>query len=337
MKLPGMKAWAKQILAPAARRATKHFARVVMYHRFGSDDTDRKLGVRVLEEQLRYMRRHFKVVPLADVVSRLRSGLAPEPYTLAITVDDAYADFGELAYPVFRRHGVPVTLYVVSEFASGKIWLWWDAIRYVVTHAGNGSYRVMMANGFITVSLSDAASREAAWHTLAERGLALSPGEGDQYIQDLQRSFSVVLPSPPTRDFAALDWNALRALDPAIVEIGSHTCTHPILSCCDAERVRQEVAESKRTIEQQLGREVKAFCYPSGEWSDVDERCIAAVRKAGYESAVMACGTMVCKNANLYALERMSAPHAWGEFVGDISGVSYVRRQIANRANLVVS
>src|SRR6267378_9401 len=120
--MPGMKAWAKQALAPAVRIATRRCARVIMYHRFESEGFTSGLDVCTLERQLGYLRRHFNVIPLRDLVSRLRSGTDPEPYSVAVTVDDAYADFGELAYPVFLRHGVPVTVYVVSEFASGRIW-----------------------------------------------------------------------------------------------------------------------------------------------------------------------------------------------------------------------
>src|SRR5882762_7625936 len=108
--LRGMKAWTVRALAPAVRVATRQCARVIMYHRFGPDGAAGGLDVGILEKQLSYLRRHFNVVPLRDLVSRLRSGMDPEPYSVAVTVDDAYADFGELAYPVFLRHGVPVTV-----------------------------------------------------------------------------------------------------------------------------------------------------------------------------------------------------------------------------------
>ena len=147
----------------------------------------------------------------------------------------------------------------------------------------------------------------------------------------------MLLPSPPTREFAALDWDALRALDPDLVEIGAHTCTHPILSRCDQERVIREVAGSKKEIEKQLGREVRAFCYPNGQWPDVDEQCFAAVREAGYDSAVMACGTLVCKGANVYALDRIGAPETCDDFVSKISGVSHLRRHVPARADPHVS
>ena len=317
---------AKQVLAPLARLATRDCARVLMYHRFGPGDTNRRLSSEGLDRQLRFLRRHFNVARLSDLVARLKSGAAPEPYTVALTVDDAYADFGEYAYPVFREHGVPVTVYVVSEFSNGSFWLWWDAIRYIVNQAPSGRHRLAAVTESVEISLHDAASREEAWLVLASIGVMLQPAERDQYLIGLEQALSVALPAAPTPEFAALTWDQVRGLDPDIVEIGAHTRTHPILSRCDPARIVDEVSGSKMAIEAQIGRRVSAFCYPNGQWSDVDERCIAAVRDAGFDSAVLACGAMVRKGADLYALERMSASHEPSEFEGDVSGISYLRR-----------
>ena len=317
-------------MAPLARLATRRCARVLMYHRFGPDAPARKLSADSLDEQLRFLRRHFHVVPLRDLVGRLKSGSALQPCTVALTVDDAYADFGEHAYPVFRKYGVPVTIYVISEFAGGRFWLWWDAIRYLVNRAESGRYRLPGAMKQPEILLTGTASRNEAWIRMAGVTISLTPAEQDQYLLDLQRVFSVSLPGTPPQEFAALHWDELRALDPDIVEIGAHTRTHPILSRCGLERIVDEVAGSKKVIETQLGRRVNAFCYPNGEWSDVDERCIDAVRAAGFESAVMSDGLMVRKGSNLYTLERMSASPVRREFESDVSGISYLRQGVTN-------
>lgn len=294
-----------------------------MYHRFGEDDTGRRLSIDLLDRHLDHLRRHFHVVPLRDLVARLKSGRDPEPYSVALTVDDAYADFADLAYPVFLRHRVPLTLYVVSELASGRMWLWWDAIRYLVTRAPEGRYRVD-AHG-IAVSLSDPASRRAAWERLANLGLNLSSEDRDAFLKTLQRVFAVELPPSPSPEFAAMTWTALRRLDPGLVEIGAHTRTHPILSQCDPERVTREVAGSKAEIEERLGREVRSFCYPNGTWSDVNEHCFEAVRAAGYESAVMSCGRLIRHHSDVHALPRMSAFGTWDLFLAEVSGFPQLR------------
>ncbi len=325
--LARLKAGTKQALAPVARWATRQRPRILMYHRFGPDDP-RKLDVAALDQQLGFLKRHFNVCPLRDIVARLRSGAAPDPSSVALTVDDSYADFGEYAYPVFRKHGIPVTIFVVSEFASGRLWFWWDAIRYLVNTAEAGEYRLDEPATQFSLRLGAADSRNAAWSELAAISLSLAPEARDHYLSCLQDVFAITLPDAPTPEFAALDWNALQSLDPDIVEIGAHTRTHPILSQCDSDRILDEIAGSRHAIEAQLGRPVTSFCYPNGEPQDVDQRCMDAARYAGYESAVMACGGMVSGNANLFALERMSASHRHDEFASDVSGIAHLRERL---------
>lgn len=65
-----------------------------------------------------------------------------EREALALTFDDGYADFAELAWPVFRHNDLPVTLFVVSARAGGQSdWgggtpvrplLAWDALKRLV-------------------------------------------------------------------------------------------------------------------------------------------------------------------------------------------------------------
>ena len=44
------------------------------------------------------------------------------------TLDDGYRDNLEHAYPVFKRHEAPFTIYVPSDFPEGKGELWWLAL-----------------------------------------------------------------------------------------------------------------------------------------------------------------------------------------------------------------
>ncbi|MBF2083127.1 polysaccharide deacetylase family protein [Thermoleptolyngbya sp. C42_A2020_037] len=82
-----------------------------------------------------------------------------------------------------------------------------------------------------------------------------------------------------------LTWAQLRemAADP-LVAIASHSITHPKnLADLDDHELRWEVTESKRILEEKLGVSVKHFVYPEGNY---DERVKAAVRRAGYRSAL---------------------------------------------------
>ncbi|WP_448380003.1 polysaccharide deacetylase family protein [Gloeomargarita sp.] len=82
-----------------------------------------------------------------------------------------------------------------------------------------------------------------------------------------------------------MTWAQLRemAQDP-LVTITSHSVTHPLdlRPLSDAELAR-ELTESKRILEQALGRPVHYFTYPVGHY---DDRVKAAVRQAGYLAAL---------------------------------------------------
>ena len=47
-------------------------------------------------------------------------------------------------------------------------------------------------------------------------------------------------------------------------EIGSHSLTHPYLSKIDPQKAWEEINTSKVILEDKLGTEIRAFCYPYG-------------------------------------------------------------------------
>ncbi len=83
-----------------------------------------------------------------------------------------------------------------------------------------------------------------------------------------------------------LDWKEIRELSDAGIAIGSHSLTHrwlpDISDPCELER---EVIDSKKQIEDQIGKAVPWFCYPVG---GVDQRVLDCVQKAGYRAAWIA-------------------------------------------------
>ncbi|HEY2372303.1 MAG TPA: polysaccharide deacetylase family protein [Gaiellaceae bacterium] len=85
---------------------------------------------------------------------------------------------------------------------------------------------------------------------------------------------------PPLRGRALLSAEQLAPLRSHRVDFGAHTRTHPDLTVSDA--ATDEVASSRTELEAALGLSVPTFAYPYGR---VDDRAVAAVRDAGFESA----------------------------------------------------
>lgn len=135
--------------------------------------------------------------------------------------------------------------------------------------------------GLRTVALSfDDGYRDVAEHGLSElerhgftATVFLATG-----VTDGRARFAWYEVQPPL-----LSWEDVGRLDGGVLRFEAHTLTHPnLLTVTDAE-AREEIAGSKRELEQQLGRAVEVFCYPAGLYA---ARHVELVRGAGFRFAV---------------------------------------------------
>ena len=65
-------------------------------------------------------------------------------------------------------------------------------------------------------------------------------------------------------------------------EIGSHTLTHPWLTRLSVAAAREEIAASRKKLEDLFGRPIHHFCYPYGDWNEAVRELVAG---AGYKTA----------------------------------------------------
>ena len=69
------------------------------------------------EAQMDYLRRHRRVVPLADAVSGAMPAGSP---VVAITFDDGYRSVLDHALPILERHGFPATVFVPTAYVGDR-------------------------------------------------------------------------------------------------------------------------------------------------------------------------------------------------------------------------
>lgn len=85
-------------------------------------------------------------------------------------------------------------------------------------------------------------------------------------------------------------------------EVGSHTLNHPVLARLSPELAINEIAQSKNELEQIIGQEVTAFCYPYGKYID---DTVAYVRQAGYTNATTTHRGLARFDDDLFILPRV--------------------------------
>jgi peptidoglycan/xylan/chitin deacetylase (PgdA/CDA1 family) len=263
----------------AVRWMNRKSVRILMYHRFAEPSA--------LASQCEHIRRHYRPVSLSQVAGWLKNGDPLPENALAVTVDDGYRDFAAVAYPVFREYGIPVTVFVVTDFLDGKLWLWVDHVRYAFRRAGRPAEE---------------------GRKLVEDLKRLPNAERLKALAELPGALGITLPEEPPAEYQPLAWEEVRRLASEGVEFGPHTKTHPILSAVSSrEELQEEIAGSKRRLEEILGRSAAHFCYPNGSSRDINENVVAATRAAGFETAVTTTPGLNHRFAEPYLLRRIGA------------------------------
>jgi peptidoglycan/xylan/chitin deacetylase (PgdA/CDA1 family) len=87
------------------------------------------------------------------------------------------------------------------------------------------------------------------------------------------------LAGAPPHELEALRWDELRALAARGWEIGSHGCTHRLLSTLADAELAAELRESRAAVEANVGVSCRSVSYP---WGELDDRVVVAARAAGY-------------------------------------------------------
>jgi len=106
-----------------------------------------------------------------------------------------------------------------------------------------------------------------------------------------------------------LNWSRIREMADSGIIFGSHTRTHVSLTLCTDEQLHDEVANSKKVIEDKLGRAVTHFCYPFGKLND---RVVDEVGEAGYTTACTTKKGSVLPDADLLRLPRLKVGKRMG-------------------------
>jgi peptidoglycan/xylan/chitin deacetylase (PgdA/CDA1 family) len=266
--------------------------RILAYHRvldadpsdFAYDEGVISATTEAFYHQMDFVRRNFDVLTFRELHAIEMEGKDWPRRALIITFDDGYRDNYTQAFPVLRQMGLPATIFLATGHIGRSRLFWWDLIAYCVKHARRKVVTLQQVSS-APINLTTPAGRQEATSTIL-RWVKQAPDEiKNRFLDRLGRDLDAVVP-----DWLAggmhLSWDEVKQMADSGIEFGSHTVTHPILTNVDPARLDEELIESKKTIEQQLGRDCTVLAYPVGGRQNYNESVKAAVQRAGYHYGV---------------------------------------------------
>jgi len=279
----------------------------------------------IFAEMMAHLREHYNPVSMPQIVEWLERGVELPDRPVAVTFDDGCRNVWTNAAPVLAKLGIPATIYIVTEFVRDGSMLWTDRLMSALA-ATQKNRLTLKQNGEVS-ELSIATDEEKIKADEAIRSICkVLPdikrvefvdeivGELDVGERDLMSAW---------RDHFPLRPEDLDKLHDQGITVGSHTRSHKILSRCTPGQLQMELRESKKFIEDATGRPCLDFGYPNGGIGDFNDETGAAVREAGYRSAVTTITKRVSRKQNRFEIPRYTLANnetTISRFSAEVSG-----------------
>ncbi len=262
---------------------------VLAYHRIAPRNADDPFDQEVIdatpqsfEEHVAMLTRHFTLVGMADVRAHF-SGKRPLPPDAAmITFDDGYRSCREIALPILRRHGAHAVFFISTGHITERRLFWWDRISYIVRSSTAPELRLEYpAPMRIIRAPGDAPRVICRLLRIVKDTFGLDVA---RFLAELAQAAGVAWSNAVDARLAGellLDWDGVRTLRDAGMEVESHTRWHRVLDTLTSRELDDELAGSREDLEARLGGTVRAIAYPVGVGGG--RKVSEAVTRAGYE------------------------------------------------------
>lgn len=287
---------------PMVHRTTHSKLGILCYHRIGTEGVPlhSQLKSTVFEKQMRYLRKHYRIVSFDQLYRELRTAREVPP-TIAITFDDGYRDLYRYAFPVLRKHGIPAMIYLIGESVESGSAPWYDRIFAAVQAFPSPVLEISLERVTQFTLASHADRIEAAWRVVCFLR-TIDDSRRRVWCQNFEKRLSVAENELKDR---MLNWQQVREMQAQGISFGGHTMTHPVVGRLAKGELEMEILHSKLLLEAGLGARVDHFAFPFGKPSDCSRASEEYLRQSGFLSAATTTEGFNTCQTNVFRLHRL--------------------------------
>ena len=281
---------------------------VIMYHSFTSGKDDKYKNVTIdantFEKQMMHLKRYYNVMPLEEIIIKLKNGKKIPGNSVALTFDDGYKSNYTLAYPILKKYDFHATIFLVTDYIDTGRWLWVNELEYILNRTKVETISMPLEDEKIYLNLESPESKMESYIKLKERLKKMSPILILQTMKFLNMNLGVSIEQADIENYKMLSWDDIFSMDKQYVDFGCHTATHPILPMIKEKKIlKREIVGAKNELEKKMKKPVQLFCYPNG---DFNEESVSLIKKH-YLAAISTRPGYIGSKYDLYDIPRIAA------------------------------
>lgn len=250
---------------------------VLCYHRVADVPLDTwKINVRkeLFEQHLKYYKENYTVLR-----SETEWTLKNNSRGVVLTFDDGYEDAYTNILPLLEKYEIPATFFICVGNLNTDKEFWWDELERIIFYANKNKKNIEAFGENIPIRSYE--EKEKACYRIHPILKSMDYKERDKWLIDACFQLGC---EKKRSSCHSLSYNQLKELAKSeFVTIGGHTITHSCLANESYEKQKWEIEESKKEIENIIGKEIEVFSYPFGQRDDFTEETVEIAKSVGYK------------------------------------------------------
>jgi peptidoglycan/xylan/chitin deacetylase (PgdA/CDA1 family) len=207
---------------------------------------------------------------------------------------------------------MPATIFLTTDFIGRRKIFWFLKVAMLMR---DGNLSAESINEILDGVTADNPESESAQRLKADDVPAMY-GDTDQfteYLKQLEPDIAEIIieemekagsrsGDPVSGENMVINWEEVGLMMSRDIDIGSHGCSHKIMTKLNSDEIRRELVNSKKLLEEKTDKEITLLAYPNG---DHDSRVRQLAGKTGYTGAVTTGCSKPDASLDLYALPRI--------------------------------
>ena len=283
-----------------------------------------------LRQQLRLLQAHYHVISPEQFLQWCAAKQDLPPRSVLLTCDDGLHNTLTDMLPILLEAGLSCLFFVTGASLSDAASMLWYEELYLMFLAAPQTLSLELSPIGVQAQAAGQREKRALWVNLVKELSMCDAATRQALTEQIRIQLRLAADwSAPYRDasgrgrrFLMLNLPELQQLAASGMSIGAHTLSHPMLSQAPPDVAWSEISESRRQLEQHLGRPVWALAYPFGDAGSVTQRELDMAAQAGFTCAFLNLDGGLGADTPRFALRRVhvTADMSLAEFEAHVSG-----------------
>lgn len=261
----------------------------------------RSLDSTTFDTQMRWLSSVTNVVSLTELLKVPRTD---NSIRVAVTFDDGYFDNIDVAMPILRQYGIPITWFVATDFIDNTDMLpWWDLVDLALAKCRQP---IELSISGVGQCYDPTVASDRQWLNTHLRIILKSSAlnKRNALTEELRQAVSRQIDMPANS--YAREQEIKSVLKLGDIELGGHTASHPNVALCSSGELTAEINRGKARLEMISGQTLSWFAYPFGGKGAFSSAAAEAVKEAGFDGACTLLSGTLNKQTEQYMTPRFA-------------------------------